>query len=343
MKSKEVNWGLFSKYRCELMGIACLWVVFHHFQNSMLFPESMYLFSLVSSCGNVGVDIFLFLSGIGLYFSFKHSKKVLPFYTKRIFKIIVPYVMICVPYFIWLNVFMGKGQLLLDITQASFPLQGMITTWYIPAIVVFYLLFPLIYKIQHEKSKDKYALTTIIMCAVWGLLLLVIRKFAPEFYGNTEIALTRFVIFIIGCAVGRIVYEKKPISTETVVASAVFIIFYCVLRATVSLDDYWIRFSYIPFSIAVSILFVCALYYIKKAEPVLKFLKFFGERSLEIYLTHILLNNIWYRTIGARHFDTYGFIDYAIIVGAAIVLSVILHFIIEKMFTHIFKNEVIIR
>lgn len=44
--------------------------------------------------GSIGVEIFLFLSGMGLFFSMRKNENVLCFYKKRLKRLSVPYVLI---------------------------------------------------------------------------------------------------------------------------------------------------------------------------------------------------------------------------------------------------------
>lgn len=57
------------KYKRELMGCAILWVMFYHSE----FASHSSLFNMVKSMGYGGVDIFLFLSGMGIFFSLKNN------------------------------------------------------------------------------------------------------------------------------------------------------------------------------------------------------------------------------------------------------------------------------
>lgn len=65
------NLNLISKYRAELMGVSTLLILICHAAgNDVLMPR--WLMYLVAQ-GQVGVDIFLFLSGMGLYYSLNQS------------------------------------------------------------------------------------------------------------------------------------------------------------------------------------------------------------------------------------------------------------------------------
>ena len=61
------NLNQISKYRAELMGVSTLLILLCHAAgNDVLMPK--WLMYVVAQ-GQLGVDIFLFLSGMGLYYS----------------------------------------------------------------------------------------------------------------------------------------------------------------------------------------------------------------------------------------------------------------------------------
>ena len=62
-----MSWKSLSKFRSELMGLACLWVMLHH--NAFDWPNALESLKRFAIYGNLGVDIFLLLSGVGLYFA----------------------------------------------------------------------------------------------------------------------------------------------------------------------------------------------------------------------------------------------------------------------------------
>jgi len=76
--------SIFSKHRVELLGVAAVWVIVCH-----LYIEHYVANSVVSffcGIGNSGVDIFLFLSGFGLYYSSQKKKQTkIEFYKRRLF------------------------------------------------------------------------------------------------------------------------------------------------------------------------------------------------------------------------------------------------------------------
>ena len=82
LTSRPVSIELISKYRTELMGIAMLLVVLFH----GYVPQTSWFYGL-KRMGNVGVDIFLFLSGIGLWFSWRSTPNLKHFYKQRFLRV----------------------------------------------------------------------------------------------------------------------------------------------------------------------------------------------------------------------------------------------------------------
>ncbi len=64
MKIKDIELANISRFRGELMGAAMLFIILFH----VGLPREDAFYGL-RRMGNVGVDMFLFLSGIGLWFS----------------------------------------------------------------------------------------------------------------------------------------------------------------------------------------------------------------------------------------------------------------------------------
>ena len=78
-----------SRYRGELMGVAMLVVMLFHVGGNR--HETIWL--CMGRCGNVGVDMFLFLSGIGLWYSLSSRpwggvrSRLSTFYRRRLLRI----------------------------------------------------------------------------------------------------------------------------------------------------------------------------------------------------------------------------------------------------------------
>ncbi len=78
-------------YRSELFGIATLMIVLCHSVSIVPFPGGL---ATLISYGTMGVNIFLFLSGIGLYYSLKNKADCWIYKKQRFNRVIGPYVFI---------------------------------------------------------------------------------------------------------------------------------------------------------------------------------------------------------------------------------------------------------
>lgn len=82
MSISNIQLGNISKYRGELMGFAIIIVMLFHVSLSKTSPW----FGL-RRMGNLGVDIFFFLSGIGLWYSWSKQQLYGKFYLNRALRI----------------------------------------------------------------------------------------------------------------------------------------------------------------------------------------------------------------------------------------------------------------
>lgn len=335
MMQRKLHWGMISTYRQEIMGIACLWVVFHH--NIFDWPSFLEPIRKLATYGNAGVDIFLLLSGISLYFAYSKKPQLGSFYKRRAIRLLIPYILLAVPYWIWKDIGLQKGPFLLDVTMLSFPLDGIITTWYVGAILLFYLAYPLIHKLYFETGK-RFGLSVnenviaIILPACMAALCFIANRFVPGFYKNVEIALTRTVIFLIGCKAGEWVFEKRSLRKETLWISGVFLVFYIVaFRTTVKLTDYWIRLTYAAVAISV-VLLLTALLNRMHWKPLNRILIYFGDRSLELYLAHVLLKNVYLTYFSEPVLDRWCVLDYMIVIALSIAIADMVHWVSKKIY-----------
>lgn len=188
-----------SKYRSQLMGVAIIWIMLFH--SGIDAPDNFVLraiwYIFVSFGGGCGVDLFFMLSGYGLVYSaskLSSSREWIPWIGKRLKRIVPSYLIVAVMYYMlcdqlsWYN-----------LLQLSFLLDGVRDFWFIPAIIICYLFFPLVFG-----SCKKYGFR--ICCTVYVLLVLlgsvVLAHYLPDYFCKTEIFLLRIPCFIIGVYCG---------------------------------------------------------------------------------------------------------------------------------------------
>lgn len=150
------NLGLFSQYRSELMGIATLLIIICHAPiYGVQMPQWL---SIFLSNGGLGVDIFLFLSGMGMYNSWTSNKKkgnsLLFWLFKRYIRIIIPSILIIIPiYFLGVNqTHKSVIELLIELSGLG-ALFGKSPLWFISCILLLYIITPLFSIILYGKRK----------------------------------------------------------------------------------------------------------------------------------------------------------------------------------------------
>ncbi len=340
-----MNWNLVSKYRTQLMGISMLWIMLFH--NFFKWTDSNWVKTLIDH-GNVGVDIFLFLSGVGLYYSYEKKGNIGEYYKRRIVRLLIPYFVLAISFFFWVVRFEGGEYSFLSyISQVAFIKHNVNTTWFIPCILVLSLLFPIIYYLQNypvrigsmTMSRNS---VTVLICSIYFILLLYLKANKTVFYNNTEIALTRALVFIVGCHFAKYVKEGVRIPNGAVLFSTAYILIYIyVFRADIKINNFWYRMSYVPLAIAWIVVFIWIL---SKCETVLhckkfSFLTFIGNMTLELYLLHIFLRRIYRFYFGSPHIERTAVIDYFIVILASIVLGGIFHILFKKINNWILRSK----
>jgi peptidoglycan/LPS O-acetylase OafA/YrhL len=145
METKIINYKDISTYRSELMGWSILWIMMLHFTFNQIKP-----LGFVSQYGFAGVDIFLFVSGFGLFYSLDKDDNLVRFYRKRLLRIFPTYYIIG---FIT-NLLLTHDDILTYLFRYStigFWIGREYAEWFIPSIILLYFLAPFIKKLIDKK------------------------------------------------------------------------------------------------------------------------------------------------------------------------------------------------
>lgn len=179
---------LLSEYRTSLMGIAMVWVILHHCNcNTHYHLNFIYSFPLLN-LGYSGVDIFILLSGFGIYYSLNKNSDIGCFLQKRIIRFLP-----AVPIFI-IYIFYKKMTSFHEIV-GMFTLENF---WirdsflgYLSYAFFFYLLSPLIKNIidNHIKNDIFKQLSFLII-----LFIITI----PYWKTGQLVGISRILIFTFG-------------------------------------------------------------------------------------------------------------------------------------------------
>lgn len=208
MEEKRWGYGLLSRCRGELMGLAMLWVMLYH--AFMWLPKWQWLYDF-KSIGFYGVDMFLLLSGLGLALSLcKREQRYGDYLKRRLVRVLPTY---------WLVV--GVYGLALRLAQRT-SLKTMAWTlstlffwlnkpnyfnWYVPALLGFYLLAPAVVALL---KRVKYP--QIVVGASW-ILSFVLYQLTVTHWGQVpDGAIARIPVFLTGCMIGVFLAQGKKLS-----------------------------------------------------------------------------------------------------------------------------------
>jgi peptidoglycan/LPS O-acetylase OafA/YrhL len=92
------SYSLISKYKGEIMGFAAICVILTHSNGFKFSGKIGYAVLRIFQQGSNGVDVFLYLSAMGLYYSMKNSPiinvvSLCDFYKRRIKRILPSYLL----------------------------------------------------------------------------------------------------------------------------------------------------------------------------------------------------------------------------------------------------------
>ncbi len=321
------KWSLYniSKARSVLMGFSALIIAFFHcysYKFGASFMGDVFMF--LRKTGNIGVDIFLILSAIGLYFSFSKNSNIKEFYKKRFIRIIPSFLIVAVIYYLYMRV--GVRAFIQNILLLSFYVNGNRDFWYFSLIIVLYLIYPLLHKIIDKY--DLWGLVTLLGVTILGTVLLY--HFDLSLYQRIEIALTRVPIFIISIYLGKLVLNKKEIASYSLIPFIIIFIVANILLFSYHFK-YYIFVRYIYGILAMAIVFIISyLHSIINGKYINKILEFFGLYSMEIYLIFEKLALEVRKIYPVRNNLIFYTIMFIITMGLSILIKQIREFMINK-------------
>lgn len=291
------NWGILSEYRNVLFGISILAILFFHLCSRIDHSTSLYLLMRPFRFGKGAVDAFLFLSALGLYFSFKKNPNLPQFYKRRYVRILPAFFVVAIPETLWFCwALHSKASFWMHMSGITWITSGHRTFWYVYLLCALYLAFPLFFKLIEGAKSDRQGLAIM-----FGLSLLcffaagALAHYDFRTYKFLEIGLYRIPPFLFGCWAGKMAYEKKPFSGRTLLELLVVTLALMFLNTAShgafprwAFDRFWIGTAAILCCLVLSMLFK-AFDYSAKAP----LLCFYGKYSLEIFLVQMGAQKMW--------------------------------------------------
>ena len=317
-----------STFRTQLTGIATLMIIACHAPASgVLMPR---VISRLFTLGNYGVDLFLLLSGLGMYYSLS-NQPVTSFmggaiYLKKKFsRILIPYLIIYIPYCI-IMMLLGKymiGDSLLCITTLEYWVSHR-GAWFVSLILFLYLLSPLLFTMMKSKGRWLYA---ALIIAVIMAICNSIELAGSGFVSNVVFALGRVPSFVLGMALGDFCQQDKKISAVWFILLFVLYVV-CIKVFSICSGLAWML---IPLMAHLLLIF---LKWVNRFACCVSSFNFLGKISLESYLTNITINSLLHTLIPAYVASTlfYGrWFEYTIIIVVGLIVAYCVNKVSSKL------------
>jgi peptidoglycan/LPS O-acetylase OafA/YrhL len=336
---RDIELSDISRFRSEFMGAAMLMIILFHVSLS----RSSSYFGL-HRIGNIGVDMFLFVSGVGMWFSWtkqsfsekreKFFPRWLSFYKRRLLRVYPAWLVIACLYYIpryhhgWQLWAGGHGliDLLGDILiNWDFWLHDELTFWYVPAIMMLYVFAPPFMELIKRNSDYRWLTVLFIVWTVAVQWVTPIHRAV----GHIEIFWSRVPIFFIGICMGQMIKSGQTRKGSTM--WLVWALFALTLGICLFMEQnlyprfplFIERLLYIPLTIT----FIIILGRLFSAMPkrINASIAWVGMLSLETYLIHAQFV-LW--RVGQLHLGYW--LTFLITSVISLPLAWILHKLIEK-------------
>ena len=308
----KISFSSLSKYRAQLMGVATLMIIMCHANPyGVQLPRVL---SRIFSYGNIGVDIFLFVSGVGLTYSldkvkFANFEELWQWYRRRYVRILLPYLLISLtilPLKTWLDTDGNWLRMLCDVTTLPFWTHHR-SAWFVALLIPLYLLTPLFYRVIISKSIRKTIVGGGILIAISQVLSMYHPVGESDIWHNITFCLCRTTSFFAGMTLTPLVKSDKRVNVLYVLCS--FLPLYGVCHKICPEHTFQILQA-LPILALISWIFE----HMPKESYIYNLLAWFGTLSLESYLCNVYL---------CAFTKQMGIHSYILVVVAGITLSLI--------------------
>lgn len=212
-----------SRYRGELMGFAIIIVMLFHVNT----PRTDAFFGL-RRMGNLGVDIFFFLSGVGLWFSWARQQSLRRFYMNRLVRIYPAWLIIAGYYYLsrfnaaapsYALPFGDTGNATLDayidlvgdvLFNWDFWLHDELTFWYVPATMMMYLFAPVFMELVRRHAVFRWL---VVLPLMWCIIVQYVTPL-HQALGHIEIFWSRVPVFMLGICAADMIRRKVQLDRE---------------------------------------------------------------------------------------------------------------------------------
>ncbi len=339
VRKPNTTYGLVSRYRGELMGFAALWVVLFH--SFIRLPDWLpgWLYeplNLFQTFGYGGVDIFLFVSGIGIYQSLSKNDPGQYFKNRlsRIYPIWGTYVVMMLAVFaLGYHQYFSIKEIFGYLTffgnwSSELLYQG---NWYVYTIMLFYVLAPIPFFLLRSSKRKMITGAILVTVALLGSTAFISADwFLQKHY---LIAFSRLPVFFVGMVFSAALKEKVMRARDLILCAAVFCVGAAVMIYLLKCQPkllwpygmWWYPFLLIA---PTGSLLLCKLFCLcekglRRWHAVLRFL---GKASLEIFL---ISNFLFARIKNAVDITTLRVWQSVLIALGGIAAGIVFHLLVQ--------------
>lgn len=277
-----------SKNRNMLFGIGALGVLLVHSNQYVKWPS---VIGKLFSFGGIGVYIFAFLSGMGLFVSMSHNYagggKIRQFYKKRFLRVGVTYLIIAGVWYAikYLLLQFSLVEFLYELSTLSYWLEHK-GAWYVAMLIPLYFVYPFYYKWLNVGNIAGRTIMTMCALLTVSLGLFVMNE---PLYSHLVQVLNSLLIFAGGSYVGFLLCGEGHNGKLSYGWLLITLLFYPT-RAMISGVNQ-IRYLGNLSSAMLGVAVCMSVSIIGKYVPsiIRRVLEWLGSISLELYLTNIFL------------------------------------------------------
>ncbi|MDO4996438.1 MAG: acyltransferase [Bacilli bacterium] len=276
--------------RTIVMGVSMLMVMIFH--SDLPIISSTFIYKNL----HIGVDCFLFLSGLGIVQSLNKNDNIKEFYKRRIVRILpttIPLIVIFSYLMLIFNEKFTMNDFNLQITSLNFFLgKGNFPyfMWYIPCIMIYYFLSPFLFKFlkNNYNNDNKFIIKMFLI-----LLILFIIPTGIKVSASRNIFL-RFPVYLLGMVYGFRIINKEVMTKKEIILTITLGILsilgvYYLENNYHALLNHFIYCLYIPI---VLLLTITITYLYDRFKLPDKLLTLVGVSTLAIYCSHEFIKMI---------------------------------------------------
>jgi len=281
--------SVISQSRSFIMGLAIIWIAIYHVPNHTTLP----VLSFLQNIGYGGCDLFILLSGFGVYYSLSKNPDAYEFIKRRAMRILPAYFPFII---VWMIIHKILFRLYFTEICGNLTILGWWNgdqnqfNWYIDTIIVFYVIAPYLFRILTSSNKR---MRNLLLLLVFAMLVGV-----TFMHGQLIIGVSRLPIFLIGMGLAAINNKFTEGRSSVIIWNISLVIGLAVIYLFITNPPvdlwhygmYWYPFILIAPGLALDLgLLSNTLKKSPLGNKLNSLLSLIGDSSFEIFLIHLLI------------------------------------------------------